>query len=212
DSPGRQEAIDAAVRAAMPSIISTFGASGRGTGGLARAAIAQQATDAFANQFAQERQRQLAAAGQLSAQQLQAIGALPQAASAGIDLLSAIGAQQQGQAQRELSAPITAIESLLQASGGGVPLASILGSSQTSPLNSNPIAGALGGGLLGLGLGSALGGGTGSVAGLGATAAARAAGACGGGAAAGGGALAALGGPWGIGLGLGGAILGGLLS
>lgn len=209
-TPQSQAAIDAAVRAAAPSILSTFGASGRGTGGLAQAAIAQQATDAFARQFGDERARQLGAAGQLSQQQLQAIGALPAASTAGINLLSEIGGQQQDQRQRELTAPISAIEALLQGAGGGIPLASILGSSQTSPTFSNPIGGAIGGGLLGLQLGGALSGG------LGGGAIAPAAGGflTGGGAASVGGAAggAASGswlGPLGM---LGGALLGGLLS
>lgn len=187
-SPGSQAAIDAAVRAAAPSIISTFGAAGGGTGGLARAAIAQQATDAFARQFGDERARQLAAAGQLSQQQLAGLGALPAASTAGINLLSEIGNQQQAQAQRELTAPISAIEALLQGAGGGIPLGSLLGQSSTQPGARGSLgAGILGGGSLGLGLGAL-------------TAAEGATG------------LAALGGPLGIGLGVGGALLGGLLG
>lgn len=187
-SEASKAAVDAAVRAAMPSIISTFGGAGRGTGGLAQAAIAQQATDAFARQFGDERARQLAAAGQLSAQQLQAIGALPAASTAGISLLSDIGAQQQQQAQRRLTAPISAAEALIQAAGGGIPLGSLLGQTSTQKGGGGNLgSGILGGGALGLGLGSL-------------TAAEGATG------------LAALGGPLGIGLGFGGALLGGLLG
>lgn len=187
-SDASKAAVDAAVRAAMPSIISTFGGAGRGTGGLAQAAIAQQATDAFARQFGDERTRQLAAASELANRQLAATGALPGAATAGISLLSDIGNRQQAQAQQELTAPISAIEALLQGAGGGVPLASLLGSSQRQSGGGGNIgAGVLGGGALGLGLGAM-------------TAAEGATG------------LAALGGPLGIGLGLGGALLGGLLG
>lgn len=64
---GFDEAVSAAVRAAQPQILSTFGRGGAGaaTGGLAQAAIGQAASDAFARQFAQERQNQLSAANAL---------------------------------------------------------------------------------------------------------------------------------------------------
>lgn len=157
---GFQQAVDAAVRAAQPSILSTFGGAGRGTGGLAQAAIAQQATDAFAQQFGSERQRQLAAAGALAdlgsqerGRQLTAAGALPQLALADVGILQDVGGIRQGQAQRELTAPITAQESLIAAAGGGIPLQSLLGSTQSQSGGGGNIgADILGGGLLGLGL------------------------------------------------------------
>ncbi len=64
---GFDQAVQAAQRAAQPGILSAFGSAGRGgaTGGLAQEAIGQSAIDAFARQFAQERQNQLGAAGQL---------------------------------------------------------------------------------------------------------------------------------------------------
>ena len=64
---GFDEAVQAAVRAARPGIISTFGGSGvgGGTGALSQAAIGTSATDAFARQFSQERINQLNAAGKL---------------------------------------------------------------------------------------------------------------------------------------------------
>lgn len=83
---GFDAAVDAAVRAARPGILSTFGSagSGGGTGALAQAAIGQSAVDAFARQFAQERANQLGAAGQLAnlglAGQAQQLGALGQLA------------------------------------------------------------------------------------------------------------------------------------
>jgi hypothetical protein len=140
---GFDAAVDAAMRQAQPHILSTFGAAGRGTGGLAQTAMSQAATDAFARQFGQERQNQLTAA------QL-----LPRIASQGVGLLSDIGGQQQQLAQQQLTAPITAQQMLLQAAGGGVPLQSLFG--QTQQMSSNPLGGALGGGLAGLGLASSL--------------------------------------------------------
>ena len=64
---GFDAAVEAAVRAATPQVLSTFGRSGAGgaTSGLAQAAIGRAATDAFASQFGQERNRQLAAADTL---------------------------------------------------------------------------------------------------------------------------------------------------
>lgn len=65
---GFDQAVEAAVRAARPGILSTFGGAGvgGGTGALSQAAIGTAATDAFARQFAQERQNQLGAAESLA--------------------------------------------------------------------------------------------------------------------------------------------------
>lgn len=64
---GFDQAVEAAVRASRPGLLSTFGAGGAGaaTGGLAQTAIAQSGIDAFARQFANERRNQLSAAGTL---------------------------------------------------------------------------------------------------------------------------------------------------
>lgn len=61
---GFDEAVQASIRAAQPGISSTFSAAGPGalSGGLATAARQQVASDAFANLFNQERNRQLQAA------------------------------------------------------------------------------------------------------------------------------------------------------
>jgi hypothetical protein len=172
--PGFDAAVNAAVNAATPGILSTFGAAGRGTGGLAQTAIAQSAIDAFANQYGQERERQLAAAN-----------ALPQFALTPIDLLLQTGGMQQQQAQNEISAPFSAQQALLNAALSGLPITSLLGtdttqqqkgtlsgtSVTTQPLSRNTGAGILGGALSGLGIAKALGlpltGPAGIVAGLG---------------------------------------------
>src|SRR5690606_10633621 len=137
---GFREAVDAAVRAAQPHILSTFGGAGRGTGGLAQTAIAQAASDAFAAQFGQERARQLQAASALSglaeaerARQRQAAALLPSMAFADTDALLRLGTIQQQQAQRELDAPITALERLLTLSGAPVPLGATMGQVVTQP-------------------------------------------------------------------------------
>lgn len=194
---GFNEAVDAAVRRVQPNILSTFGAAGRGTGGLAQQAIAQATSDAFANLFGQERQRQLGAASQLGqfdlsragtlsslanqerSRQLQAAGALPQVGLAGADILSRVGS-----ARRAL--PISNYQQLLGASQGIFPITSAFGQTQSQPIYTNKTAGILGGALSGLGLGA-------STAAEGATG------------------LAALGGPLGIGLGIGGGLLGAFL-
>ena len=59
--PGFDAAVNAAMNAAQPRILSTFGRAGRGTGGLAEVALGQAAADAVASQFSSERARQQAA-------------------------------------------------------------------------------------------------------------------------------------------------------
>jgi hypothetical protein len=217
---GFNEAVDAAVRAATPGILSTFGRGGAGgaTGGLAHTAIGQAGIDAFARQYAQERSNQEAASrtlgqfglserqqnaglagaidnlglaargqqigaaqalGQLGlsdlgqqadiaqaqgrqslneanllgnlfqnqdqmnmnaasllsnlgmnerGNQLEAAMQLPAVGTTGIDLLNAIGGEQQDLQQLFMSAPIEAQLQLLQAAMGGVPIANLLGS------------------------------------------------------------------------------------
>lgn len=65
--PAQQAFIDASMRAAQPGIFSAFGAAGRGTGGLAQAALGTAGIDAYARLYDQERQRQLQAATALPA-------------------------------------------------------------------------------------------------------------------------------------------------
>jgi hypothetical protein len=60
--PGQQEFIDASVRAALPGINSQFEMAGRPGGGLYGAQVAQQAQDAYARMYGDERARQLNAA------------------------------------------------------------------------------------------------------------------------------------------------------
>jgi hypothetical protein len=200
-SQGFNEAVDAAVRAATPGILSTFGRGGSGaaTGGLAKTAIGQAGIDAFARQFGQERSNQEAASralgelglaeqgqqnsaaqalGQLGladtgqqadiaqaqgrqslneanllgslfqnqdqmnmnaasllsnlgmnerGNQLEAAMQLPAVGTTGIDLLNAIGGEQQDLQQLFMSAPIDAQLQLLQAAMGGVPISNLLG-------------------------------------------------------------------------------------
>lgn len=65
---GFNQALDAAMRAIRPQLISTFGraGSGAGTGGLAQTAIGRATADTFRQQFGQERARQLQAADLLA--------------------------------------------------------------------------------------------------------------------------------------------------
>lgn len=150
NSDAFNNAFGAAVRSAQPGVISPFISAGRGTGGLASQALGQSQADAFARLFSGERGRQQ-----------QAALALPSAALAPFGLLSGIGDQQQAQAQRELSAPISAQQSLLGSALGGLPISSLLGqtgtATQTQPLFQNRGAGILGAGLSGLGLLSGIG-------------------------------------------------------
>lgn len=87
---GFDAAVEAAVRAAQPGIISAFGRAGAGgaTGGLSRTAIGQAGIDAFARQFGDERGRQMSAAGTLGSLGLQDVGQRADIAStlSGLDL------------------------------------------------------------------------------------------------------------------------------
>ena len=71
-TPAFNEAVQASIRAARPSILSGFAQGGSGAikGGLAQTAIQQAASDAFARLYGDERSRQLASAGQLGQFQL----------------------------------------------------------------------------------------------------------------------------------------------
>lgn len=66
-TPAFNEAVNASIRAANPSVLNTFGSAGAGAikSGLADVARQQVASDAFSRLYSQERQNQLAAAGQL---------------------------------------------------------------------------------------------------------------------------------------------------
>jgi hypothetical protein len=86
-NPAFDEAVQASIRAARPSVLSTFAQGGSGAikGGLAQTAMQQVASDAFARQYGQERANQLSAAGQLGqfglagqGQQIGAAGTLGQ--------------------------------------------------------------------------------------------------------------------------------------
>lgn len=242
---GFNAAIEAAVRAAQPGIISTFGRAGPGaaTGALAQAAIGQAGIDAFASQFGQERQRQLGAAQTLAdlgltqtgqqadiastiagldlsgrqldanmaetlaqlgladtqqqagigqalagidldlldselagattlaglsdsqqgrslsaanlladigrterGNQLDAATLLPSIGTADLDLLNAIGSDQQQLEQAFLTAPINAQLQILGAALGGLPISSLLGSNNRTDSWSRQIAGSVSGG------------------------------------------------------------------
>lgn len=156
ESEAFNDAFGALVRRQQPGIISPFIAAGRGTGGLAQTALGQAQADAFASLFNQERQRQLAAAQ-----------GIPGLALTPFNLLSGVGAAQQGQAQQEISAPIQAQLGLLAAAQGGLPISGLLGrtatttgtttGSESQPLFENKGAGLLGGALTGAQLGSTFG-------------------------------------------------------
>jgi hypothetical protein len=92
---GFDAAVEAAVRAAKPAILSTFGRAGAGgaTGGLAQTAIGTAAIDAFARQFANERSNQLGAAGRLAD-----LGLAERGQNAGVaSTLADIGLTERGQ-------------------------------------------------------------------------------------------------------------------
>lgn len=178
------EAVDASIRQAQPQIASTFASQGgRGAvgSGLAQTAMQQAASDAFARQFSQERDRQQAAAGQLGqlgleqqrmnlqgpmalgdllnrerGRQLEAAGELPQQALLGPELLQEIGGRRQQQQQRELREPVE-IQRMLLSQGLNSLRApqGFLGQQTTQPIDQgSPAMSGLGGALAGAQLGS----------------------------------------------------------
>lgn len=75
---GFNQAVDAAVRHAMPGISSVFGQARRGGSGLYNAAIGQAAIDEFASLFGDERNRMMSAATALPTIQGMPLGMLQQ--------------------------------------------------------------------------------------------------------------------------------------
>lgn len=198
---GFNEAVDASIRQAQPQIASTFASQGgRGAidSGLAQTAMQQAASDAFAQQFGQERQRQQQAAqslGQLGLQQqqqnlqgplalgrllegertrqLQAAQELPMQALMRPELLQEIGGRRQQQGQQELLEQIRAQQMLM---GQGINAlqgpSALFGQQQSNPIDQgSPAMSGLGGALAGAQLGSVVPGlGTAVGAGIGGTA------------------------------------------
>lgn len=93
-TPAFNEAVQASIRAARPSVLSTFAQGGSGAirGGLAQTAMQQAASDAFARLYGQERANQLSAASQLG--QFGLSGQAQQVGAAGT--LGQLGLSQQG--------------------------------------------------------------------------------------------------------------------
>src|SRR3990167_6989535 len=179
---GFNNSFRAAYNKITPSVDSAFQASGRGGSGLADVAKTEALGNAFAGLYGQERQNQLNAAGQLGQfgqtsfenerqRQLQALGISPMLANqdyADFGQLMNVGGQQQGLNQQNIQEQIGRHDfgqnlpfwKLGQYQNFINPILGVGGSSSsTSPLSSNPLAGAVGGGLLGYQAGGAIGGG-----------------------------------------------------
>jgi len=167
---GFNNALEAAQRAAMPGINSTFGMAGRSGSGLAQTAMSQATSDAFARLYGQERQNQLGAASQLGQfgmagastlagaadserqRQLMAAGMLPEMGMMGSNILNQVGSM-----QRQM--PINNMQQLLGASQGVMPATSLLGQTQQQQTFANRPAGILGGAMVGSQIGGLFGGG-----------------------------------------------------
>ena len=178
---GFNNSFRAAYNKITPSVDSAFQASGRGGSGLADVAKTEALGNAFAGLYGQERQNQLNAAGQLGQfgqtsfenerqRQLQALGISPMLANqdyADFGQLMNVGGQQQGLNQQNIQEQIGRHDfgqnlpfwKLGQYQNFINPILGVGGSSSSaSPLSSNPLAGAVGGGLLGYQAGGAIGG------------------------------------------------------
>lgn len=155
--PGFDAAVNASLDLAQPRISSAFGLAGGRNDPLAGVALQREASNAFANLFSQERNRQLGA-----------LEALPGIAQIGPGILSGVGAERRGLEQQRIAAPISAEQALLQSSLSGLPIENLLGRSTTTQetFSGDELLGNLGGILTGssallsaLGLGGGPGGG-----------------------------------------------------
>ncbi len=149
---GFNAALDVANKDIQKRILSTFGRTGQLNGGLAQAAQAEAAADAFARLFSQERSNQLGASQALTgladterSRQIAAAQALPEIALAAPTALGTFGRQQQAQQEREDQARAAAFERIIGASQGTVPTSALLGSSSSQPLYSNTAGNVIGG-------------------------------------------------------------------
>jgi hypothetical protein len=161
---GFNAALDAANREAQKRVFSTFGAAGRSNGGLAEEAIARASSDAFANLFNANLDRQQGAANSLAdrslqgggaiaeidntldARRLQAAGILPELAFGRSNALTQIGDRRQAQEQEQLLSKINGLTQLVGLGQGVVPAGATLGNTETT---TRPRSGSLAGSILG---------------------------------------------------------------
>lgn len=158
--PGFDAALNAASNRIIPQVNSSFEANGRYGSGLNQVAQTQALGDSFASLYNNERGRQMQAG-------LQAPG-LANTDLTNLNLLSQVGAQQQGQNQNAINDIMNRYNyaqqlpySNLQNYASLIVPGAGLGRSQsaTSPFYRNRTAGALGGAASGAALGAALAGG-----------------------------------------------------
>lgn len=179
---GFNAAVDAATNKILPQVDSNFEGAGRYNSGLARVAQTQAISDAFANQYGQERQLQEQNFNNQRQQQLQATMLAPQFASQDYNdyaMLANVGQTYQDQLQNQLNEQIyrygydanmnrddlITYMNLINGNFGGTSTgtSTTSGSTTTTSGGKNPILGALGGALSG----SSLFGAGGSLASLG---------------------------------------------
>lgn len=153
--PAFDKAVQAAMEAVTPQVRSIFGDTRGGLSGvLAKENIGRAGINAFAQQYGDERNRMVNAAGQLGqfgqsdanrslmaaqqlsqlsdaerGRQLMSAGQLPQLGMAGSEILRMIGGEQQNLDQMARSAPYRAQLEVLQTLLGGLPLQSMFGQS-----------------------------------------------------------------------------------
>ena len=169
--PAQQAFIDASVRQAMPGVMSAWGSANRSGGQLGKLQLSQQATDAYAGLYDAERNRQMAAAS-----------ALPGMAQQPIDMMMGIGQLQQQNQQNVFDAQKQAQDqerardaAVASYAAGAIPWAGVTGQkttgtqtaqgTTTTPMYTNPVAGAAGGAIGGAQLGNMMFPGMGAVPG-----------------------------------------------
>jgi hypothetical protein len=169
--PAQDAFINASIRGAAPGVMSAWGSAGRGGGQLGQLQLSQQATDAYAGLYNQERDRMMSAAN-----------ALPGMAQIPINMMMGIGNQQQQHEQDIFNAQKQAQDqerardaAVANYAAGAVPWPSVTGQNTTTtgtqnqqtivPQYTNPVAGALGGAVGGAQMGATIGGPYGAIPG-----------------------------------------------
>lgn len=173
-NPGFDAAVQAAIAQAMPHIgsnIALQGGAGALSGSAKDTALVEAATNAFAREFGNERNRQIGAANSLvgadqfagntlanianadRTRQFAAASQLPQVGLLGSELIGSVGDARQAQEERTKLGQANAMQQLLSSAFGNVNPNALFGNINSVQSNSNTAGGILGGALAGAELG-----------------------------------------------------------
>jgi len=177
-NPGFDAAVQASIAQAMPHIgsnIALQGGAGALSGSAKDAALVEAATNAFAREFGNERNRQIGAANSLvgadqfagstlagianadRSRQFSAATQLPQVGLLGSNLIGRVGDTRQQQEERTKLGQVQSMQQLLSGAFGQVNPNALFGNINSVQTNSNTAGGLLGGALTGAQLGGMFG-------------------------------------------------------